>query len=112
MSEADEYRQYAEETMRWVGDCTDPKEKLVLISLARTWLQAAGRDDSSGGSIAGQQRTMGLCQERPSDVDRPHQPMRIPKWCATVGEDGQFRFAMAYNATACCFKSENVYGAW
>jgi hypothetical protein len=49
MSEASEYRQYAEEAMRWVSDCTDPKEKLVLISLARTWLQAAGRSDSRGG---------------------------------------------------------------
>jgi hypothetical protein len=49
MSEADEYRQYAEETMRWVSDCTDPKEKLVLISLARTWLQAAGGDGSRRG---------------------------------------------------------------
>jgi hypothetical protein len=47
-SEADEYRQYAEETMRWVTDCADPKEKLVLISLARTWLQAAGRGDCRG----------------------------------------------------------------
>jgi hypothetical protein len=49
MSEADEYRQYAEETMRWISDCTDPKEKLVLISLARTWLRAAGRGDSRDG---------------------------------------------------------------
>jgi hypothetical protein len=49
MSEASEYRRYAEEAMRWVSDCTDPKEKLVLISLARTWLQAAGRADSRGG---------------------------------------------------------------
>jgi hypothetical protein len=47
-SEADEYRQYAEETMRWVTDWADPKEKLVLISLARTWLQAAGRGDCRG----------------------------------------------------------------
>jgi hypothetical protein len=46
MSEADEYRQYAEEAMRWVSDCKDPKKKLVLISLVRTWLRAAGRSDS------------------------------------------------------------------
>jgi hypothetical protein len=46
MSEADEYRQYAEEAVRWVSDCKDPKEKLVLISLAHTWLGAAGRSDS------------------------------------------------------------------
>jgi hypothetical protein len=36
MSEADEFRQYADETIAWARDCTDPKEKLVLISLART----------------------------------------------------------------------------
>jgi hypothetical protein len=46
MSETDEYRHYAEEAMRWITDCTDPKEKLVLISLACTWLQAAGCSDS------------------------------------------------------------------
>jgi len=41
MSEADEYRQYATEAMRWINDCADPEERLVLISLARTWLKAA-----------------------------------------------------------------------
>jgi hypothetical protein len=46
MSEADEFRLYAEETIRWASDCTDVKEKLVLMGLARTWLQAAGRSDS------------------------------------------------------------------
>jgi hypothetical protein len=46
MSEADEYRRYAEEAIRWADDCTDPKVKPVLISLARTWLQALGRSDS------------------------------------------------------------------
>jgi hypothetical protein len=46
MSEAGEYRRYAEETRNWASDCADPKEKLVLISLARTWRQAAGRSDS------------------------------------------------------------------
>jgi hypothetical protein len=46
MSEADEYRRYAEETINWASDCTDPNEKLVLMSLARTWLRAAGRSDS------------------------------------------------------------------
>jgi|HubBroStandDraft_6_1064221.scaffolds.fasta_scaffold636933_2 hypothetical protein len=46
MSEADEFRLYAEETMDWVKNCTDPKEKMVLISLANTWLHAAGRSDT------------------------------------------------------------------
>jgi hypothetical protein len=46
MSETDEYRRYAEETMGWASECTDPKEKLVLMSLACTWLRASGRSDS------------------------------------------------------------------
>jgi hypothetical protein len=46
MSKADEFRQYAEEAMGWVKNCTDPNERLTLISLAQTWLKAAGRSDS------------------------------------------------------------------
>jgi hypothetical protein len=46
MSKANEFRQYAEEAMGWVKDCTDPKERLALISLANTWLKAAGRSDN------------------------------------------------------------------
>ena len=45
MSNADEFRQYAEEAMGWVKTCTDPNERAVLINLARTWLKAAGRSD-------------------------------------------------------------------
>jgi hypothetical protein len=45
MAKADEFRRYAEEAMDWVNNCTDPKEKLVLISLANTWLKAAGRSE-------------------------------------------------------------------
>jgi hypothetical protein len=43
MSKADEFRQYADEAMGWIDNCSDPKERLVLISLANTWLRAAGR---------------------------------------------------------------------
>jgi hypothetical protein len=50
MSRADEYRQYAREAMGWVNDCTDPEERLVLISLASTWLKAAGRSPSSAAA--------------------------------------------------------------
>jgi hypothetical protein len=46
MSDADEFRQYAEEAMRWAINCKDPQEKLVLMSLARTWLKAVGRSVS------------------------------------------------------------------
>jgi hypothetical protein len=45
MSKADEFRQYAEEAMRWARNSTTAKEKLVLINLARTWTQAAERSE-------------------------------------------------------------------
>jgi hypothetical protein len=45
MSESEEFRRYAEETLSWIDNCTDPQERLVLMSLASTWLRAAGRDD-------------------------------------------------------------------
>jgi len=45
MSKADEFRRYAEEAIDWVKNCKDPNEKAVLISLAQTWLKAAGRSD-------------------------------------------------------------------
>jgi hypothetical protein len=45
MSKADEFRQYAEEAMRWARNSTTDKEQLALISLARTWTQAAERNE-------------------------------------------------------------------
>jgi hypothetical protein len=46
MSKADEFRQYAEEAMRWARKCTTEREKLTLVNLARTWTQAAERSES------------------------------------------------------------------
>jgi hypothetical protein len=46
MSKAEEFRRYAEEAMDWIKDCTDPIERTALISLAQTWLKAAGRSDN------------------------------------------------------------------
>jgi len=46
MSKFDEFRQYAEEAMSWARSCTNPKEKLVLINLARIWMQVAERSES------------------------------------------------------------------
>jgi hypothetical protein len=45
MAKADEFRRYAEEAVDRVNNCTDPNEKLVLISLANTRLKAAGRSE-------------------------------------------------------------------
>ncbi len=47
MSEADQFRQYAEEAKRWVRQSKTEKEKQVLIELARTWTQAAAESERS-----------------------------------------------------------------
>jgi hypothetical protein len=41
MSKADQFRQYAEEAMRWACKSKTPKETQALIELARTWTLAA-----------------------------------------------------------------------
>ena len=43
MSETDQFRQYAEEAMRWVRQSKTENEKRTLMELARTWTQAAAR---------------------------------------------------------------------
>jgi hypothetical protein len=41
MSEADQFRQYAQEALLWAHQSTTEKEKRALLELARTWSQAA-----------------------------------------------------------------------
>jgi hypothetical protein len=41
MSKADQFRQYAEEAMRWGRRAKTEKEKEAYIDLALTWTQAA-----------------------------------------------------------------------
>jgi hypothetical protein len=41
MSDADEFRRYAEEAAGWLKNCANPEERLVLQSLVRTWQKAA-----------------------------------------------------------------------
>jgi hypothetical protein len=41
MSKADEFRQYAEEAMRWARQSKTEKANQALMDLARTWTQAA-----------------------------------------------------------------------
>jgi hypothetical protein len=50
MSETDQFRQYAEEAMRWVRQSKTEKEKQVLIELARTWTQAKPQNGSTTSS--------------------------------------------------------------
>ena len=40
MSEADQFRQYADEALLWAAQSKTEKEKEALIDLARTWMQA------------------------------------------------------------------------
>jgi hypothetical protein len=41
MSEADDFRLYAEEAMRWAAQSTIEREKKSLFDVARIWSQAA-----------------------------------------------------------------------
>jgi hypothetical protein len=45
MSEASQFRQYAEEALGWALASTTEKERLSLMELARTWAQAAIASD-------------------------------------------------------------------
>ena len=45
MSEADQFRQYADEAMSWAIQSQTQKEKATLLELARTWMQAAIASD-------------------------------------------------------------------
>jgi hypothetical protein len=46
MSKADQFRQYAEEAMRWAYQSKTPKGKADLIALARIWTEAAVHSES------------------------------------------------------------------
>ena len=41
MSEASQFRQYADEALRWAANATTEKERRSLRQLARTWAEAA-----------------------------------------------------------------------
>jgi hypothetical protein len=41
MTKADQFREYAEETLRWSSQSTNEQEKKALIDLAFTWTQTA-----------------------------------------------------------------------
>ncbi len=45
MSEASEFRKYADEALRWAAKSTTEKERLSLMELAHTWTQAAAASD-------------------------------------------------------------------
>jgi hypothetical protein len=45
MSETSQFRQYAEEALRWADRSTTEKEKRTLIELACIWAQAAAESE-------------------------------------------------------------------
>ena len=53
MSKADQFRQYAEEAMRWARQAKTEKEKQAYIDLARTWTQAAVQSEYIFGVAEG-----------------------------------------------------------
>jgi hypothetical protein len=52
MSESDQFRQYADEALRWVAQSKTEEEKRLLFELALTWTQAAFATDHIGSSAA------------------------------------------------------------
>jgi hypothetical protein len=49
MSKADQFRQYAEEDVRWARRSTIDKEKKALLELAHHWMLAALQSESTAG---------------------------------------------------------------
>ena len=48
-----EFREFAQECMRWAGDTKSQRHRQVLLEMARTWLQAALELESSLGLSRG-----------------------------------------------------------
>jgi hypothetical protein len=48
MSEADQFREYAQEALQWASESTIENEKRALLELARTWSLAAAASGVPG----------------------------------------------------------------
>ena len=62
MSKADQFRQYAEEALRWARQSKTEREKQAYTDLALTWMQAAVQSEHIFGvndSPPGRQLTAG-----------------------------------------------------
>ena len=58
MSEASQFRQYAEEALRWVRESTTEEEKRTLTELACIWAQAALQSERIFGVDESSQKAM------------------------------------------------------
>jgi hypothetical protein len=61
MATADEYRQFAEECLRWARDAKPDEERKAFLDMARAWTQAAAKTN-------GEAATIGIVQ-RPGEAD-------------------------------------------
>jgi hypothetical protein len=52
MTKADEFRQYAEEAMRWARQSKTEYDRAILLYLARIWMSAA-RDNADEEAVQG-----------------------------------------------------------
>jgi hypothetical protein len=48
-----EFREFAQECLRWAGETKSDRHRQVLLEMARTWIQAALEVEGSSGLIAG-----------------------------------------------------------
>jgi hypothetical protein len=53
VSGADQFRQFAEEAMRWARQSKTEKEKQDLMDVARRWMQVATQSNTSAGATNG-----------------------------------------------------------
>jgi hypothetical protein len=60
MSEADQFRQYAEEALLWAAQSKTEEEKQLLLELVHTWTQAALASDALVNCTQGPRQ--GRCQ--------------------------------------------------
>jgi hypothetical protein len=48
-SSAEEFREFAQECLRWAGETRSERHRQVLLEMARTWIQAALEVEGSAG---------------------------------------------------------------
>ena len=56
MCTADEYRQFAEECLRWACDAKTDEERKTFFDMARAWTQAEAKTIGGSPSIGAEQR--------------------------------------------------------
>jgi hypothetical protein len=60
MSNADQFRQYAEDNLRWARRSTTEKEKMALLELANHWMQLAVQSEGTAAGMFSPREHRGL----------------------------------------------------